>query len=90
MQRLILQHVYDWEKNNIDFELDTVHSRTFTPVVRTPMAPVDKHPSQRPSRHREHPWQAGHQRRRWTRTVQVRSLSSLFYLPLASRLRVAL
>ncbi|KAJ8703530.1 hypothetical protein PTI98_002147 [Pleurotus ostreatus] len=44
MQRLILQHVYDWERNNINVELDTVHSRTFNPVERKLMAPVNKHP----------------------------------------------
>lgn len=43
MQRLILQHVYDWEKNQINVELDTIRSRTFTPIERTPMAPVSAH-----------------------------------------------
>ncbi len=44
MQRLILQYVYDWEKNNINVELDTVHSRTFMRVERRLLAPVNRYP----------------------------------------------
>lgn len=44
MQRLILQHVHNWEKKRINVELDTVYSRAFTPVERKPMAQVCKHP----------------------------------------------
>ncbi|KAJ8703510.1 hypothetical protein PTI98_002128 [Pleurotus ostreatus] len=44
LQRLILQNVHDWEKKRINVELDTISSRTFTPVERKPMAPVSEHP----------------------------------------------
>ncbi|KAL4256125.1 hypothetical protein AB1N83_012306 [Pleurotus pulmonarius] len=44
MQRLILQHVHNWEKNKMNVELDTVHSRTFMPIEHKLMAPVSKHP----------------------------------------------
>ncbi len=44
MQRLILQYVHHWEKDQANVELDTVHYRTFTSVERKPMAPVSKHP----------------------------------------------